>query len=116
MTVREIGIDFLDRFNRYGPLGAGLVGLTAYDALLPGPRPSAGRAARQFRAVARSAEAFAGLSEGVGAREILRLRSQARTALGDRFDLVGFHDQIRGAGIVPLSVLSALMTRWTAIR
>ncbi|HWS39040.1 MAG TPA: DUF885 domain-containing protein [Actinoplanes sp.] len=54
------------------------------------------------------------LAYSVGAREILRLRSTARTALGDRFDLVGFHDQILGAGIVPLSVLSGLMTRWIA--
>ncbi|WP_430784061.1 DUF885 domain-containing protein [Actinoplanes sp. G11-F43] len=61
MNVREIGVAFFDRLNRHDPLGASLVGLTAYDALLPDPRASADRdAARFFRATARSAESSPG--------------------------------------------------------
>ncbi|SDT21936.1 DUF885 domain-containing protein [Actinoplanes derwentensis] len=61
MNVRELGVEFFERLNRHDPLGASLVGLTAYDALLPDPHPSADRdAARHFRATARSAASASG--------------------------------------------------------
>ncbi len=49
----------------------------------------------------------------VGKREILRLREQARAALGDRFDLRGFHTAVLGQGAVPLPVLGIQVNRWT---
>ena len=50
----------------------------------------------------------------VGQREILRLREQARQALGDRFDIAGFHDVVLGSGGVVLPVLADLVERWVA--
>ncbi|WP_410212879.1 DUF885 domain-containing protein [Phenylobacterium sp.] len=52
----------------------------------------------------------------VGMVKILALREEARTALGPRFDLKGFHDVVLGAGSVPLPVLEARVRRWTAQR
>ncbi|MFI5934612.1 DUF885 domain-containing protein [Actinoplanes sp. NPDC051494] len=45
MNVHTLGDAFFDRLNRHDPLGASLVGLTAYDALLPDPRAAADEAA-----------------------------------------------------------------------
>ena len=50
----------------------------------------------------------------VGQLTILRLREQARTALGDRFDIRAFHDEILGAGALPMDVLERRMTAWVA--
>ena len=51
-----------------------------------------------------------------GCREILRLRTEAQTALGDRFSVADFHGTVLGSGAVPLSVLADSVTRWqTAI-
>ena len=52
----------------------------------------------------------------VGAREILRLRERARTALGARFDLRDFHDVILGAGAMPLPVLAERVEAWATAR
>lgn len=45
------------------------------------------------------------LAYKVGQREILRLREQARAALGDRFDIRAFHDAVLGGATVSLPVL-----------
>jgi uncharacterized protein (DUF885 family) len=50
----------------------------------------------------------------IGKREIVRLRERARSALGDRFDLVGFHGAVLGSGALPLPVLEQNIARWTA--
>jgi uncharacterized protein (DUF885 family) len=50
----------------------------------------------------------------IGQREILRLRAQARTALGDRFDIAGFHGAVLENGAIPLSVLEQHVRRWQA--
>ena len=47
----------------------------------------------------------------VGQREILRLRDEARTALGTRFDLPSFHAAILDSGSVPMPVLAAIVGR-----
>ena len=52
------------------------------------------------------------LAYKIGQREILRLRAQARTAMGDHFDIKGFHDTVLTAGPVPLTVLATLVGRW----
>jgi uncharacterized protein (DUF885 family) len=49
----------------------------------------------------------------IGQREILRLREEARTRLGDRFDMRGFHDAVLGAGEVPLDLLASRVGAWT---
>ncbi|MBC2668634.1 DUF885 domain-containing protein [Novosphingobium piscinae] len=50
----------------------------------------------------------------IGALTILRLRDKARTALGERFDIRAFHEQVLGSGALPLSVLEAKIDRWIA--
>lgn len=50
----------------------------------------------------------------VGMMEILRLRDEARTALGDRFDIRDFHDVVLKNGPVPLHVLRELVMEYVA--
>jgi uncharacterized protein (DUF885 family) len=52
------------------------------------------------------------LSYLVGRLEIQRLRAHAEAALGDRFDLRGFHDVVLGSGSLPLSVLDTVVNDW----
>jgi uncharacterized protein (DUF885 family) len=57
-----------------------------------------------------------GLAGKVGQLKILELRRRAEAQLGDRFDVRAFHDVIVGSGSLPLPVLEAKLTRWTAAR
>jgi uncharacterized protein (DUF885 family) len=52
------------------------------------------------------------LSYMVGRLEINRLRSHAERAIGTAFDIRDFHDVVLGNGILPLSVLSEVVTEW----
>jgi uncharacterized protein (DUF885 family) len=45
---------------------------------------------------------------------ILRLREKARTALEDKFSLSAFHDEVIGAGALPMDVLETRMNEWIA--
>jgi uncharacterized protein (DUF885 family) len=49
----------------------------------------------------------------VGRQAINQMRDTSRAALGDRFDLKGFHDTMLANGAVPLTVLSQIMSDWT---
>ena len=48
----------------------------------------------------------------IGRLEILRLRELARSAMGTRFDIRAFHDQVLEDGTVPLRLLRAKIERW----
>jgi hypothetical protein len=50
----------------------------------------------------------------VGQLEILKLRQYAKDQLGDKFSLSNFHDEVLGAGALPLDVLSARIHEWVA--
>jgi len=50
----------------------------------------------------------------IGQLKILELRDRAKTALGDKFDIRGFHDQVLDAGSLPLDVLSDRIDTWIA--
>lgn len=50
----------------------------------------------------------------VGMMEILRLRGEARSALGEAFDLRDFHDVVLGSGAVPLAILRELVEEYIA--
>ena len=50
----------------------------------------------------------------MGQLKILELRQRAQTALGPKFDLKAFHDQILGSGALPLDVLDTRVDTWIA--
>ena len=54
------------------------------------------------------------LSYKIGEIKIRELRTRAEKALGKKFDIRAFHDEILTHGSVPLSVLEAAVDRWIA--
>jgi uncharacterized protein (DUF885 family) len=54
------------------------------------------------------------LAYKLGQLKILELRDRAKKALGDKFDLRTFHDQVLDAGALPLDVLSDRIDAWIA--
>jgi len=52
------------------------------------------------------------LSYKLGQLQIRRLRDEAEQALGERFDVRGFHDTVLGSGMVTLDVLGSLVGGW----
>ncbi len=56
------------------------------------------------------------LSYYLGYLKIRELRARAEAALGERFDLRGFHDELLRHGAVPLPVLEGIVERWVAAR
>jgi uncharacterized protein (DUF885 family) len=50
----------------------------------------------------------------IGQLEILKLRQYAKDQLGDKFSLNNFHDEVLGAGALPLDVLSTRVHEWVA--
>ncbi|MGI2122038.1 DUF885 domain-containing protein [Shewanella baltica] len=54
------------------------------------------------------------LSYKVGQLKILALRTRAEKALGDKFDLKAFHDQILTSGSLPMAVMENKIDRWIA--
>jgi uncharacterized protein (DUF885 family) len=49
-----------------------------------------------------------------GGLEIMALREEAKAALGDRFDIKGFHKAVLELGVVPLPALRENVTAWIA--
>jgi uncharacterized protein (DUF885 family) len=54
------------------------------------------------------------LSYKIGQLKILELRDRAKAALGDKFDLRAFHDQVLDSGALPLDALSNRIDGWIA--
>jgi uncharacterized protein (DUF885 family) len=54
------------------------------------------------------------LSYKVGQLRIMELRRRAQAALGPRFDVRAFHEQVVGGGSLPLPVLETKIDRWIA--
>jgi uncharacterized protein (DUF885 family) len=52
----------------------------------------------------------------LGELKIKELRARAERELGAKFDIRAFHDQILGAGPVPLSMLETRINAWVAER
>jgi uncharacterized protein (DUF885 family) len=50
----------------------------------------------------------------IGQLKILELRDRAKKALGDKFDIRAFHDQVLDSGALPLDVLDARIDAWIA--
>lgn len=54
------------------------------------------------------------LAYKTGAMTIQRLRKKAETALGPKFDIRAFHDQVLNTGALPLAVLEKKIDSWIA--
>jgi uncharacterized protein (DUF885 family) len=54
------------------------------------------------------------LAYKLGQLELLRLRDEARAALGSRFDIRAFHDVVLGLGAVGLTTLRGAVEAWTS--
>jgi uncharacterized protein (DUF885 family) len=54
------------------------------------------------------------LAYKIGQLKILSLRETAETRLGDDFDVRAFHDELLGAGALPLDLLEQRMDSWIA--
>ena len=54
------------------------------------------------------------LAYKIGQLKILELRERARRELGARFDIRKFHDEVLGAGALPLDVLDERIDHWIA--
>jgi uncharacterized protein (DUF885 family) len=50
----------------------------------------------------------------IGQLKILELREKAKEQLGEKFDIRGFHDEVLGAGALPLDVLETRVNEWIA--
>lgn len=55
------------------------------------------------------------VSYAIGMMKILELRSTAREALGEGFDIRAFHDVVLGAGPVPLAMLEDNVMAWVEV-
>jgi len=122
----ELGI-YGNRWDRLGMLDAELfrarrlvvdVGLhdkgwTREQAItyLGGPTPNNEREVERYMVWPGQALAYK-----IGQLKFLGLRRRAEAALGARFDVRAFHDELLRDGAMPLSVLEAKMDRWIAAR
>lgn len=52
------------------------------------------------------------LSYKIGQLKIIELRAKAEKALGDRFDIAQFHNQVLEPGCVPLALLETKIDQW----
>lgn len=73
----------------------------------PSDRAEVVRAVERYATTPGQATAYA-----IGKLELLRLREEARTMMGDRFDIRDFHDIVLRSGPVPLDILAENVRAW----
>ena len=52
------------------------------------------------------------ISYKIGQLKIRELRNRAAAALGDKFDIKAFHNQVLNSGSLPLVILEAKIDKW----
>jgi uncharacterized protein (DUF885 family) len=52
------------------------------------------------------------LAYKIGQLKFLQLREEAKKALGEKFDIRKFHDEVLGSGSLPVGILEAKVHRW----
>ncbi len=52
----------------------------------------------------------------IGQLKIIELREKAKRELGNKFDIRAFHDEVLGAGALPMNVLEQRIDEWIAAR
>ena len=75
----------------------------------PNARYDAVKAIERYIAMPGQATAYM-----IGKLKIMELRDKSRAALGDKFDIRGFHDEVLKDGPVPLSLLENKIDAWIA--
>ena len=73
----------------------------------PNPDEDARKAIERYIAMPGQATAYM-----IGKLKIMALRQQLSDALGDKFDIKGFHDEILKDGPVPMSLLEEKLNKW----
>ena len=73
----------------------------------PNARYDAVKAIERYIAMPGQATAYM-----IGKLKIMELRDKSRAALGDKFDIRGFHDEVLKDGPVPLSLLESKIDAW----
>jgi len=54
------------------------------------------------------------LAYKIGQLKITELRERAKQELGDKFDIRAYHDEVLGAGALPMNVLEERINAWIA--
>ncbi len=126
---KDLGL-YQDPYSDYGRLEGDQLSAPSGWWSTPGFIPNTGRASRWWtsstitrrspkpevqsevdRYIAWPSQA---LAYKIGQLKILELRDRAKKALGDKFDIRAFHDQVIDAGALPLDVLDERINTWIA--
>ena len=129
--AREMPGTYQDPYSRFGRLGSEIwraIRLVV-DTGLHAKGWSEEQAVQYFLANSATTEAQArseirrylvmpgqATSYKIGMLRIQELRRKAEAALGNRFDIRGFHDTVLGGGALPLTILEKRVDRWVADR
>ena len=71
-------------------------------------------APEQIFATVHHAERAQALGYKMGQLKILELRDKAKIALGPKFDIKAFHDEVLDSGALPMDVLEQRLDAWIA--
>jgi uncharacterized protein (DUF885 family) len=73
----------------------------------PGDKAEAVRSIERYIVIPGQATSYK-----IGMLKIMELREKAKTAMGDKFNLAQFHDQVLKNGPLPLSILESQIDKW----
>ena len=127
VLAKEIPGTYVDPYNRFGQLtseiwrairlvvdtGLHAKGWTEQQAIdyfmqnSPEPLESVTSEIRRYIVMPGQATSYK-----IGMLKIQQLRNKAETALGDQFDIRGFHDAVLGGGAMPLPILERVVDQW----